>query len=391
MRFLKMLIRYLYIDDDHQNDIQPLINELEHFGEGKVQIEHIRVRTMKEIVRKFSSDKFDGLIIDQKLDAANEYGNTADYWGTSLAQNFRTEMIGREIDSAPIILLSNEDVFVQYYDLDESAHNLFDYAVKKRNVASSSEYACKVSKIIIALAIAYKHAREDVLPNIATLYSKPFELLEPLLKWDEAVFKYTDNRFVEYIQTKSHDIHTLISLLLNNFVYSAGILITEEMLATKLGVDISRSADWERLKGLLNGYKYQGVFSELKERWWFSRIEDWWLENYPEGQVLRAMKASERVDALKKFTLLTDINAIIPKYSNGKQSEKFWVNCIVSGTPLDPYDALIAKAVDLKPWEQKIYLDVETVYNRRHTPKFSVDHDYQKKVKPLYKRLTSDE
>lgn len=385
-----MLIKYLYIDDERKDDIHPLVQELEHFSDGKMQIEHIRVRSMKDITTKFVTESFDGLIIDQKLDAANEDGITFDYWGTSLAQNLRTDMIGLSAPVSPIVLMSNEAIYVEFYDADESAHNLFDFTIKKGMVAECEEYASKVSKILYYLAEAYKIAREDVAPNIQSQDYKSFDLLEPLLKWDEATFQYTDKRFIESAISKSKDIHALISLILNSLVRSAGTLVSEDMLATKLGIDVKKSPDWGNLLASFDIAKYRGIFSNLKPRWWMSRIEDVWYEKYTKNQTLRALTAQERVDALKQIFNLDGLFPITPKYTNGLQSEKFWVNCIVTGTPLDPSDALIASKVDLQPWEQPLYLDPQTVNDRLHYPKYSVHPDYQNKVKVLYKRLTGN-
>ncbi|WP_108944124.1 protein-PII uridylyltransferase [Shewanella halifaxensis] len=382
-----MPIRFLYVDDDKVEQLQPLIDEIIFYSEGMLEIEHIQVCSMQTVKCKFLDECFDGLIIDQKLDAANELNETVDYWGTSLAQNLRTEMIGGGIPTSPIVLLSNEDVFVKYYNTDESAHNLFDFTLGKTKVSRNTKYAQQASRVIVALANAYQVAREQTLPLVDT-GGKPFDLLEPLLKWDQSIFEYTDKRFVEYASSKSADVHTLVSLILNSLVRSAGILVTEEMLATKLGIDIQASADWNNLKLSLEPYKYVGAFSNLKDRWWMSRIEDWWYDNYEGSQVIRGLTANERVVAIKEITTLENLVAITPKYQNGKQSEKYWVNCIVSSTPLDPYDALIANKVDLKPWEELLYLDAETVFNREHSPDFTVHSDSQKKVKSLYRRLT---
>lgn len=381
-----MRIRYLYVDDEQNRDIKPLITELEHFSYNCLSIEHIRVRSMKDIISKFSSEDFDGLIIDHKLDAVNEDGYSADYWGTSLAQNFRTEMIGGAIKSAPIVLLSNEDVFVKYYDLDESAHNLFDYAVGKNKVAGCEVYAKKASRIILSLAKAYKIAREEVQPNVDIHQSDYLTLLEPILKWDSNIFEFTDKRFIEYAAAKSHDIHTLVSLILNNFVRSADILVTEDMLATRLGVDYFKSPGWNKLKEQLTEFKYSGVFSELKDRWWFSRIEDWWFTSFPGQKVMRALTATERV-AILNDSLKLELKPISPKYTNGQQSEKFWVNCALSSIPLDPFDAIQAKSVDLKPWEQPIYLDVSVVYRREHVAKYSISQEDQKKIVPMFNKF----
>lgn len=384
-----MPIKYLYVDDDETSRIKPLIDELEYHSNGELEIVHTRVRPMQEIRCMFIDGKYDGLIIDQKLDAVNEYGKSVDYWGTSLAQNMRTEMIGDpSVPSSPIVLLSNEDVYLRFFDSDESAHNLFDFTFGKTQVSRDEEFAKKASKIISELGKAYALARRTI-PSLKEQRVSNKELLEPLLCWNDDLYEYTDTRFVEYVVSKSHDLHILISLLLNTFVRSAGILITEEMLATKLGVDINNSEDWEALLDRIEPYAYNGVFSNLKKRWWMSGIEDWWYEIHHE-QTLRALTADERVEVLKSNLELEKLVSIAPKYSNGKQSKKFWVNCIVSGTPLDPYDAIVANKPDLMPWEQTIYLDAEVTFNRKHTPKFSVHPDFQAKVKPLYTRLTSN-
>lgn len=382
-----MPIKFLYVDDDKTIELQSLIGELKFHSDGMLEIEHIQVCSMQKVKCKFLAGHFDGLIIDQKLDAANENGDTVDYWGTSLAQNLRTEMIGGEIPTSPIVLLSNEDVFVKYYNIDESAHNLFDFTLGKTKVSRCTKYAQQASKVIVALANAYRVAREQTLP-LVDQDTKPFDLLEPLLKWDRSIFEYVDKRFIEYAYSKSADVHTLVSLILNSLVRSAGMIVTEEMLATKLGIEIQASDDWKNLKLRLEPFKYSGAFSELKERWWMTRIEDWWQDNSGSCQVIRALNANERVEVIKQFTAFEHLVAITPKYKNGKQSEKYWVNCIVSGTPLDPFDALVASKVDLKSWEEFLYLDPETVFERRHLPDYTVHADYQRKVRSLYRRLT---
>jgi hypothetical protein len=383
-----MPIKYLYIDDDKLEHLEELITELEYHGSEQLDITHNQTKPMKDIVRMFAEGGYDGLIIDQKLDAVNEDGVSAGYWGTSLAQNLRTEMTEGNIAQAPIVLLSNEDVYVQYFDKDENAHNLFDFTLGKTAVSTCESFAYQASQILLGLADAYHIALTHIKPRVTSEDSVE-ELLRPLLKWDENAFKYCDKRFIDHIGAKKRDVHSLISLILNSLVRSAGILLTEKMLATKLGVDIERSSDWEPLKERLANSKYKGVFSGIKERWWFSRIEDWWYESDPQLNALRALTAHERVETIIRLTGLTDLTPITPKYSNGKQSEKYWVNCIVSDTPLDPADAILVSKPELMAWEQPLYLDPQITHDRLYDRnKYPVHSDYQKKVKPLFWRLT---
>ncbi|MCC3832058.1 protein-PII uridylyltransferase [Vibrio parahaemolyticus] len=385
-----MPIKYLYVDDDETEKLEELITELEFHAGGQLEITHTQTRPMKDIQKMFSEGGFDGLMIDQKLDAANENGVVAGYWGTSLAQDCRTEMIGNQMVVAPIVLFSNEDVYVKYFDKDQSAHNLFDFTVGKTKVSKSECYAHQASHILIGLATSYKIAKEDVNPKIGS-HAKIQEILEPLLNWNDSVYKYCDKRFVEYAESKLEDIHTLISLILHNLVRSAGILVTESMLATRLGVDINRSEGWEEFKTLLEDCKYKGVFSSLKDRWWFSSIEDWWYDNEINDLPLRGLTATQRVESIIEATGCSGLTPLVPKYTNGTQSEKYWVNCIVSDTPLDICDAILVSKPDLMSWEQPIYLDPQVTHDREYDrDKYPVHKDYQDKVIPLYERLTKD-
>lgn len=75
-----MPIKYLYVDDDETEKLEELITELEFHAGGQLEITHTQTRPMKDIQKMFSEGGFDGLMIDQKLDAANENGVVAGYW-----------------------------------------------------------------------------------------------------------------------------------------------------------------------------------------------------------------------------------------------------------------------------------------------------------------------
>ncbi|WP_212578103.1 hypothetical protein, partial [Vibrio parahaemolyticus] len=69
----------------------------------------------------------------------------------------------------------------------------------------------------------------------------------------------------------------------------------------------------------------------------------------------------------------------------------YWVNCIVSDTPLAICDAILVSKPDLMSWAQPIYLDPQVTHDREYDrDKYPVHKDYQDKVIPLYERLTKD-
>ncbi len=365
-----MPIRYLYIDDDTTNDLKPLIDQLKRASNGQLEIDHYRVMAMSAVRQLFSENNYDGLIVDQKLDAPNEKNENVDYYGTSLAQNFRTDMAASEITSSPIILLSNEKQFVKYYDPDESSHNLFDYVMKKDQLVDNL-FARKSTLLMTSLVDAYSIARQlktDISEDVTLDY------LAPLFQWNKQVSEFVDSRFVEYVKSKLSDPHALVNSIYSTLIRSAGSLVTEQMLATKLGINIENSSDWIKLIELFNEGKYQGIFSELKERWWFSSIEDWWEDICEGGSYLQGLTCEERVEIIKGSTGLNELSPIQIKYVDGDQSQKLWVNCIVSGTPLDPYDALRARDPLLKAWEQPKYLDIASVLKREAKDKGYLVH-----------------
>ncbi|QFI37579.1 protein-PII uridylyltransferase [Moritella marina ATCC 15381] len=380
-----MPINYLYIDDDETSSVAHYISAIESHSGGELKITHVRVSSMSSIKNQFIEGAFDGFIIDQKLDASNDEGETVDFYGTALAQNLRTEMIVADVPPSPIVLLSNEEPFVKYYDADESSHNLFDYTVKKKDIRNKS-IAKNMCLTLIALVEAYKTVID--LPSNGTT-EDTFAILKPVLGWTEQEAEYVDTRFKSELLDTRKDVHTFVAILFSSFIRSAGTLVTEEMLATKLGIDISSSSDWNALKDLFEEYKYKGLFSELKDRWWFSDIEDWWYDNNEDGRVLQALTCNERVSVIKNATTFEHLSSLIGSYEN--QSLNFWVNCIVTGKPLDPYDALRANDSKLKNWEAPIYLDLVAVLSRQASKVgYKVHPEDQAKIKLLTARLNPD-
>tara|TARA_Y100000815_G_C13349434_1_gene503599 strand:+ start:10909 stop:12063 length:1155 start_codon:yes stop_codon:yes gene_type:complete len=381
-----MPIKFLYIDDEKKETIHELVELIESSSEGELSIHHEQVMDSIHAVGLFARDQqFDGILIDQDLKAISDDGNKADYFGTTLAQQLRTEMAVQNIPPLPLVLISYEEIILNQLEPDDSAKNLFDAVIRKRDLKEPIGRN-SAAKHLLSLVRAYQTAsnfRKDVGQDLE------LEEVREILHCDQKTFEQIDTRFIDFLSSKASDPHALVGAIFSTLVQSAGMLVTEKMLQTKLGVS-SDSEDWETCKALLNEYKYKGPFSQIKDRWWFSRVEDWWFELCPES-VLQSLTCSERVDVLKSKLGLDKLSPIPIRYPNGEQSQNLWVNCVLSGTPLDPFDALRVRDPEAKSWEQPKYMDVKAhIEDSTEPKKFVVHTDDQKKIRKLLVRLKPD-
>lgn len=382
-----MSIRFLYIDDDEYQDLARLISKLD--SDEDIEIDHIQVMDIPDVLDKYkqgsSQGSYSGFIIDQELTKMNQEGKRVPYHGTTLAQHLRTEMTTGSLPYCPLILLSNNRVIVASFKPDDTSADLFDYVIVKDSL-TVPQFVDRAKKTLKDVVAAYQLA-----VDVKSAEDMSDVDIQRLLACDEEQLKYLDNRFKDFLRSKSDMPHAIVSLIYSTLVRSAGTLVTEKMLATKLGVDIDNSNDWAKLIQELSFSEYKGLFANLKARWWMSSINQWWYNNSESGDPLQSLSCEERVAELKQITGYDEISPIEIKYKGRDQSDKLWVNCVVSGTPLDPYDALRVRDTGLMSWEQPKYLDIETVLKREHAKKgYRIHGDDLDKRNILKARLVSD-
>lgn len=378
-----MSTSFLYIDDDEYQDLSRLISKLN--SDEEISIEHVQVMDIPDVLAKYKQGSYSGFIIDQELTKMSQERKRVAYHGTTLAQHLRTEMTTGSIPHCPIILLSNNRVIVETFKPDDTSADLFDYVIVKDSL-TAPEFVERAQLTLKDAVEAYQIANE-----VKSSDDISDSAIKKLLSCDDAQFKYLDSRFKDFLRSKSGMPHAMVSLIYTTLVRSAGTLVTEKMLATKFGVDVNNSADWWRLTQELSFAKYLGVFANLKPRWWMSSINQWWYNNSASGVPLQSLSCVERVKELKEIFGFEHLNPIEIKYLGRDQSDKVWVNCVVSGTPLDPYDALRARETGLMPWEQPKYLDIVTVLKREHIKKgYKIHSDDIDKKDLLKSRLVAD-
>lgn len=341
-------INLLYIDDDQPAQIKSLIDTLKANSDYDLQITH-QLPTKMTIISSTLRNDYDGILIDQKLDNHTGEGEPVDYFGAALAQNLRTLMAGQSdnVSYKPIFLFSLETLLIEYYNPDSTSHDLFDLVISK-GVLSNNETLKKKVSLIGSIVNAYKIVQNEKDLCIVLNIKNKSSLL--------------DKRFENYVQYFTHDIHKVVNSIHSTLLRSSGMLVSENTLATRLGIDLAKSEEWVKVKENLVNCKYNGVFSDYYDRWWWFEIEIW-INEVLGCQIFKGLDSVERVTLLKDKLNLSKIKPIVPRFKN--QSTKFWVNCVVSDEPLDTIDALRASSMELKPWEEDKYLSVSVVLERR--------------------------
>lgn len=240
----------------------------------------------------------------------------------------------------PIILFSANDKVKS--SLEKAGIDIFDLFIDKGrvNVTTFNIY----SKQLEALSESYKLIDQ----------SKDI-ILNSILEID---IEELDIRFIETLNSLlQNPLHIILGFILNQLILKPGLLVNEDLLAARLGVDKYRSKDWNSLIEIISQTcKYNGVLSKGWERWWMCLVEKWWYENIS-TQHLRTVSAQDRVKLICDVTNLKDLVAA-EKIEYAK-SDEFWCVCKGLNKPLDPLDGLlIANQDHLYIWQDQEYVSV---------------------------------
>lgn len=236
------MTKFIYIDDDPESyyKIQGFENEKltiesqQHKDSWEEQLQSI----------KNKEDEIDGIILDLKLDdLPNLNGHRAKFRGTSLAQEIRTRQKEGILKSFPIVLFSaNDKVSLA---LEKSGKDLFDICIDKSNINSES-FAIYTPQLL-TLASGYKKLL------------KTKDIKESL----NSDISFIDSRFLSELEDyQSSPVHVQARFIITELLDKQGLLINEDVLAARLGIDKTSSPDWELLKQSLSTAQYTGVFYE---------------------------------------------------------------------------------------------------------------------------------
>jgi hypothetical protein len=374
-------VKYLCIDDQPEQYIQPLLERLSGYSTD-LQFDRMHPQ---EFVHQFQliqglagEGPCFGLLVDLRLDQDSDAdGNKVYYRGPTLAQELRTRMAEGELPSFPIILWSMNDNIVHSYAPDSSSHDLFDAVYAKDDGQHPLDE--QVASEMVTLAVGYHQLTKLSQENNPI----PLDAVIGLLEGDR---EYLDPRLISYLKDKA--VYELAGKVVNTLLRSEGVLISDLMLAARLGVDIEKSGDhWVALLQNMSGCQYTGVFHEGWSRWWMHRIEAFWSELVAYKGSLRKYTAIERVSVLnEKFGLgLESATPIVENYSS-----RYSTVCVAMQRPLDPVDGFKIYSSRQDAWQDSRYVSAHAVLNRVKKAEWSLDPLEVERFKQLMDRLKND-
>ncbi len=340
-------IKYIYIDDEPNS-----YRKVEGFGkQGELSVEFKQNESSweKQFVFFSENTQYDGLMLDLKLDGdkvpdGNGRNVRVAFGGTAIAQEIRTrQKRGLLKKQIPIVLFSANDNVM----LEDLGKNLFDLCIEKNEVSDDNMKTFRAQ--MIDLSNGYQLLAKNI--GMSTIFKKSVKLI--------------DSRFVrEFEMLNKTPINVRVRFLLNEFINKQGLLIDEDVLAARLGIDKEKSADWDTLKMQLTDLEYKGIFCNGWKRWWASSLEKWWNDTIKEKSRLRTTSAKVRVEKIKEFYHLSNIVAasVIDKAN----SQDFWTVCKGYGKPLDTIDGLLISGQDnLYPWQEPEYVSIDAALKKK--------------------------
>lgn len=344
-------VNYLCIDDQPEEIIRPLLTTLE---QANRKLKFLRMhpteigQQIAKIIELTKNPECFGLLLDLRLDMdADQEGNRVIYRGPTLAQELRTRMAeesDNNIASFPIILWSVNQKFSQSYFNDDTSHDLFDLVVNKDDIVSSERLALEIT----SLANGYK--------SIPSHIKNPEKILG--LKKGEIIT--LDPRLVEAIQTSS--ISDLASIVLKKIIKREGVLVDEETLAARLGINPESSkSEWKTVLKVLKESKYKGIFHDGWDRWWWHKVENWWSTLHSRKGTIRRIGAQDRTNVIN---INLGTNLIAAEAISNNYSDKFYTLCKATKRPIDTIDGVRILCSDISPWEDPPYVSIEAALER---------------------------
>ncbi|CAD7806864.1 hypothetical protein CHRY9390_01577 [Chryseobacterium aquaeductus] len=319
-------------------------------------------RDINNVIDKIDSYNPDIVIMDYRLNNGSE---NVYYDAPTIAATLRNKH-REKFKEIPIILISNEGKIADFYK-DFLNQDLFDYAIEKQVLNNQQVY--------------FKGKVLSYINSYIKIKEYAFDILK-ILGLDEKDSLLLNSLIIKKLEPKQQQVYEYSRFINDNLIYSIGTLIGEDVLAARLGVD-KFSEGWTNLLNEFTSFKYKGIFSDIHNRWWSEKLEEWWILVFGTNN-LRRLNADERV------TLLVDkfkLNLKVVNRTKLSKSTKFWTICKGTNNPIDPFDGIQIIKKDYKPWQEKEYFSKDYALEKIEKEKKFIDETDLKYLKDLAKNL----
>lgn len=340
------MMTYFLLDDNTVEQSASIISKINLSDDFKIIPTQLTSWESDLVKIKEIFPKANGIILDWRLYEGHQPSGIT-YSAEALAQHIRFLITDKQLDrDIPVVLCSANPDFTSSYERDGTGHDLFLRVYSKDDFSGDSE---KVVRELSALSEAFQQIQNSKLSSRPDLFQTPADVhIDSRLKYE------LDSLIDKKIP------HNLVKFILDEVILVPGVLIEEDILAARLGIDKSESSNWPVLRDniLTPGFAYKGILSKGWSRYWAEGFINWWKANIHEKHP-QYFSAGERVEMLKNKTKLS--NLVAAKKLPFCLSDEFWAICEATRQPIDPSDGLRIQSNTLRAWQEERYLSVFSI------------------------------
>lgn len=277
---------------------------------------------------------FKVIAIDFRLDEIqihDDKGNVTNRYKASVfAQHFRDRVLAEPDKDVPLVLVSQENFITEFYEPDLTAKDLFDLVISKNDV---NEDPAGWAKRIVCYIDAYEQIKvardhDGTIKLTSLLHTKQEET-------DALLLPHREFRELEKIKYP----HQVASRLYKLLISRSGLLLSDEDLLSRLGVDTESAGLEDLFQTLEQAHtKYTGIFSCGWSRWWWHRVDEW-ARNLL-GDPLGSLNGNQRVTKLNE-ALAMQLSAAESRWTHLTE-EYFWAACASCHKPTEPEHSVLA-------------------------------------------------
>ena len=222
-------------------------------------LEYLQVTDATTITNHIFNSAVDIVLLDFRLDEnpgmiAPEHA----YKGSGLAQLLRDKAMTSPEQDFPVVLISAEDKFKNFFRPDRTAHDLFDVAYGKDQATASREI---IQNQLISLCEGYRLLKACWQNDRMSVFSD-----------DPDDLQFFDHQDITLVLREAGAPHIAVRAIMKNLIERNGVLITTAEALARLGIDESGH---EELEDLLtrNNIGYKGIFCAGWPRWLAHRFD----------------------------------------------------------------------------------------------------------------------
>lgn len=310
-----MSFKGYFVDDTVEDAVYARLLS-SNVGEG-LTLEYLNVSEATALTNKIFSSDADIVLLDYRLDEnPGMISPEQAYKGSGLAQLLRDKAMASPEKDFPIVLISAEDKFRNFFRPDRTAHDLFDVAYGKDRASSERNL---IQAQLVSLCEGYRLLKSCWGGDRMSVFSDQAE--------DLAFFDHQD------ITLNLNDAaapHIAARVIMKNIIERNGVLLNTSEALARLGIDESGHAELEKLLKR-NDVAYRGIFSTGWPRWLAHRF-DAFAESI-------LQKRPSNLTGTEKCSILNEKTGLNFKPAkstwNGSSDEKFIFSCASCDKPTE--------------------------------------------------------